>query len=278
MQSLSQIRALLAERGLRPRRRAGQHFLHDKNQLERLVEAAEIRPRDLVLEVGPGTGTLTEALVERGAEVVACEIDRELAAIIEDRFGSRVRLVCGDCLERSRLLNPEIGEALAGRPFKLVANLPFQVAGTLICAILINHPECPGQFVTIQREVADRLLAEPRTKAYGPLTVIVRSLAEVRQVAVLGPKCFWPVPKVTSAMCAIRPRPDHGIDAPEALARFASSLFSTRRKQLGGIIGPRVAAWPIGVTPDLRPEALSVEQIVALWRGVGEEGTEGPRD
>ncbi|MCZ6735981.1 MAG: 16S rRNA (adenine(1518)-N(6)/adenine(1519)-N(6))-dimethyltransferase, partial [Planctomycetota bacterium] len=102
MQTLSEIRAVLAERGIRPKHRLGQHFLHDKNQVNRLVHAAGVQPGDVVLEVGPGTGALTEALLDRGAEVIACEVDRNLAAIIADRFGPRVRLICGDCLLRHR--------------------------------------------------------------------------------------------------------------------------------------------------------------------------------
>ncbi|MHC4966559.1 MAG: 16S rRNA (adenine(1518)-N(6)/adenine(1519)-N(6))-dimethyltransferase RsmA [Planctomycetota bacterium] len=251
MQTLSEIRAILAERGLQPRPRLGQHFLHDKNQLRRLVEAAQVKPGDLVLEVGPGTGTLTEALLEAGAEVVACEIDAGLASVIADRLGGRVRLVEGDCLDRGRSLNPALIEALADRPFMLVANLPYQVASTLMGALLVRHPQCRGQFVTIQKEVADRLRARPSTK---------------RRIANVAPSCFWPQPKVTSSMFALRPRADHGLEDPAALSEFVTKLFAARRKQLGTILGRAASTWPEGVTADLRPEALTVEQIVALWK------------
>ncbi|MHC4219380.1 MAG: 16S rRNA (adenine(1518)-N(6)/adenine(1519)-N(6))-dimethyltransferase RsmA [Planctomycetota bacterium] len=194
MQTLSEIRAILAERGLQPRHRLGQHFLHDKNHLQRLVDAAGLGSGDLVLEIGPGTGTLTEALLEAGAEVVVCELDRGLASVIADRLGPRVRLIEGDCLHRGRGLNAEIVETLAGRDFKLVANLPYQVASTVIGALLVRHPECRGQFVTIQREVADRLRADPGTKEYGALTVVVRALAEVSRIANIAASCFWPEP------------------------------------------------------------------------------------
>ncbi len=269
MQTLSEIRSLLAERGLRPKQRLGQHFLHDGNHLRRLVEEAAVEPGEVVLEVGPGTGSLTEALLGRGAEVVACEIDGDLAEILDERLGDRVRLVRGDCLQRSRSLNPAVAEALGGRPFKLVANLPFQVASTLIGVLLIGHPECGGQFVTVQKEVADRLAAAPgtpATKAYGALSIIVQAFADVRRLAILPPTCFWPQPAVTSAMFALRPKDDRGIDDPAAFATFVTSLFTKRRKQLGTILGRSWDDWPPGVTPDLRPEALTVEQMVALWR------------
>ena len=268
MQTLSEIRALLAEHGLKPRRRLGQHFLHDKNLLGRLVAAAGISPGDLVVEVGPGTGTLTETLLEHGAEVVACEIDPGLAAIVRQRFGSRLELIDGDCLGRGRRLSEPLLRAVAGRSFRLVANLPFQVASTLIVTLLAHHQECHGQFVTIQQEVAQRLTASPGTKAYGALSIIVGTLADVAVIAPLPPACFWPRPKVASVMVAVTPRPQHGIDDPEDLASFTTALFGKRRKQLGTILG-REINWPDGVTPDLRPEAISVGQIIALWRIVG---------
>jgi len=124
--------------------------------------------------------------------------------------------------------------------------------------------------VTIQREVADRLLAQPKTKSYGPLTIIVQALARVRRIATLKPNSFWPPPKVTSAMIEILPHKGaaHGIEDRESFARFVTQLFTKRRKQLGTIFGRERAegGWPAAVTADLRPDALAVEQIIALWR------------
>jgi 16S rRNA (adenine1518-N6/adenine1519-N6)-dimethyltransferase len=265
VQSISEIRALLDERGLRPQRRFGQNFLHDQNQIRKLVEASGVGAGDLVLEVGPGTGTLTEALLDAGAEVIACEIDTGLADLVHDRLGSRITLVRGDCLERQRRIAPAILDPLGDRPFTLVANLPYQVASPLMAALLLDVPTCRGQFVTIQLEVAERLLAPPGAGAYGPLGIIVQALGTVRRLATVGPACFWPQPKVTSAMVEVRPRPDHGLDDPHAFARFITGLFGRRRKQLGTIFG-RDREWPAGVTADLRPERLTVDQLVALWR------------
>jgi 16S rRNA (adenine1518-N6/adenine1519-N6)-dimethyltransferase len=265
VQSLSEIRALLAERGLRPRKRFGQNFLHDKNLLGKLVEAAAVAPGDVVLEVGPGTGTLTEALLDAGAEVVVSEIDEDLADLIEDRLGERVTLVRGDCLPRQRTLAESIVAALGDRPFKLVANLPYQVASPLMTALLLDMPGCTGQYVTIQNEVADRLLAPPGGKTYGPLGIIVQALAEVARLAKLPASCFWPAPQVTSAMVSIVPRAAHGVEDPAAFARFVTELFGKRRKQLGTTFG-RDRAFPDGVTADQRPETLAIDQVVALWR------------
>ena len=280
MQTLSEIRALLYERGLHPKHRLGQIFLHDKNILIKLIEAADLQDGELVLEVGPGTGTLTEALVDAGAEILTCEIDSDIASIIEDRLSSRVRLIRGDCLDSHRRLSCEISSALGDRPFKLVANLPYQIASPLICTMLIDQPSCAGQYVTIQREVADRLLANTCTKEYGPLTIIVAALADVKRICTIKPSSFWPQPKVESAMVSILPAPSErgpGGEGSSALdttqqrrdfARFVTQLFTKRRKQLGTILG-RDCEWPTGVTADLRPEALPVERIVTLWQRFG---------
>jgi len=265
MQSISEIRAILDERGLSPRHRLGQNFLHDKNQLAKLVDAASITPGDVVLEVGPGTGTLTETLLDRGAIVIACELDRDLAGVIADRLGDRITLIVGDALQRSRQLNSEVLAAIANRPFKLVANLPYNIASPLMAGLLLEHPNCTGQFVTIQKEVADRLLAQPGTKSYGPLSVIVQSFGQVHRIATLKPASFWPQPKVTSAMVSIIPTSSHVVDDPQRYAAFVTGLFAKRRKQLGSIFG-RDRAWPEGITADLRPDALSVEQIIALYQ------------
>ena len=166
-QTLTEIREELAARGIRPKHKFGQNFLHDHNQLRKLLSAANVQPGELVLEVGPGTGTLTETLMDAGCEVVACELDRDMAEIVRSRNAHRmgaapgkVTIVEADCLDGKHALGAKALEALAGRPFVLVANLPYQAATPLMATLLERHPECRGQFVTIQREVGDRLMAK----------------------------------------------------------------------------------------------------------------------
>lgn len=264
MQSLREIRELLAARGLTPRHRFGQNFLHDHGKIVELVDAAKLQPGETVLEVGPGTGALTECLLEREVRVIAVEIDRDLAGLVRDRFGDRITLVEGDCLAKGRRLAPEVVSALDGSAFKLVANLPYQAASPLMASLLMHHPECSGQWVTIQKEVVDRLVAVPGTKAWGPLTAIVRAFATARRIAVLPPGCFWPAPKVTSAMAELQPCPqDARPGDPDGFARFVTKLLSQRRKQIGGILGHDVTA-SLEIEPQTRAETLSAEQLLAL--------------
>ncbi len=266
MQTLAEIKALLEARGLRPRHRFGQNFLIDHAHIARLVEAAGIGPGDLVLEVGPGTGTLTEALLARGAEVVACEIDRDLCGLLRERFGGRIDLHEGDCLDGKHELSASLLTRLAGRPFTLVANLPYSAASPLL-ANLAARSECRGCFVTVQREVAARLAASPGEGDYGPLSVAIGARFDVRRLADLPPGCFWPPPKVTSAMVAMRPRESPPLSPPElpAFGRFVQQVFGKRRKQLGTILG-RDAAALAGIDPQRRPESLTIDEWVRLHR------------
>lgn len=281
MQTLAQIREMLAVRGLAPRKALGQNFLIDKNLLGKLVAAADLPAEGAgaaagagpaVLEVGPGTGTLTEALLERGARVVACELDEGLADLLTERLPREIaahawpgtfQLVRGDALAGPREVNPRVVGALGAGAFKLVANLPYGAATPLILTLLIRHPACTAMAVTIQREVADRLLAGPGSKAYGTLGIVAQAMAEVERVAVLPRECFWPRPDVTSAMVRLRRRARALARDPGALAALCTRLFSKRRKQLGAILGPG-AALPPGVGATQRPEELTVEQLVAL--------------
>lgn len=274
-QTLTEIREELAARGIRPKHKFGQNFLHDHNQLRKLLAAAAPAPGELVLEVGPGTGTLTETMLDAGCEVVACELDRDMAEIVRmrnaHRLGKgagRVTLVEADCLDGKHALGAGLLEALGGRPFVLVANLPYQAATPLMATLLERHPECRGQFVTIQREVGDRLMAEAGSDAYGPISVTMTLLAEVEQIAVLAPGCFWPAPKVTSAMIAIRPRTGaRAADPWSDFSSFVQRVFGRRRKQLGAILG-RDAVLAAGFDPVRRPETLTPAEWIALWKSV----------
>ncbi|MBL9140621.1 MAG: 16S rRNA (adenine(1518)-N(6)/adenine(1519)-N(6))-dimethyltransferase [Phycisphaerae bacterium] len=300
MQTLTEIKALLAERGLRPKHALGQNYLHDHNQLRKLVAAAAVQRGDLVLEVGPGTGTLTETLLDVGARVVACELDRDMAAIVQDRNLARlcenpallsagqVHVIRGDCLDGKHALSAEVIAALdaagaggaadaggaaatdgsadtaARSTYRLVANLPYQAATPLMATLLESHPACIGQFVTVQREVADRMAAGAGSDAYGPLSVTMSLLAEVKVIATVPPGCFWPAPTVTSAMIAVQPRAERAVQPWAPFAQFVQRVFGQRRKQLGSMLG-RDAVAAAGFDPQRRPETLAPQEWVALY-------------
>ena len=265
-QRLGDIKALLAERGLRPKKSLGQNFLIEPTHIDRLIDRSGAAEGDLVLEVGPGTGAMTEALLERGCTVIACELDRHLAALIRDRLADRVNLIEGDCLHDKRTVHPTIDDALAGRPFRLVANLPYGAASPLMVALAQRSQQCLGQYVTIQREVAQRLRAEPNTRDYSELTVIVGAMCRVERVATLPPGCFWPSPKVSSEMIAIEPRRTPPVEGPEhaqRLGMLCRTLFTQRRKQIGAILGRDHPALD-GVDASRRPESFTFEELAAL--------------
>ncbi|MEO0512233.1 MAG: 16S rRNA (adenine(1518)-N(6)/adenine(1519)-N(6))-dimethyltransferase RsmA [Planctomycetota bacterium] len=280
MQTLAEIKQTLAERGLAPRKSLGQNFLIDHNLTNRLVDASGVAQNDLVLEVGPGTGVLTDALLARGARVVASELDRGLSDLLRERFeqNERFRLVEGDCLESKRQLSPGLAAALGDEPFTLVANLPYGAGTPLMVTLLADHAACRGQFVTVQREVADRLAASPGTKAYGSISILAALTCHAQRLATLPPACFWPRPEVTSAMIALTPRDDAmPREDRRHLLDTCQTLFASRRKQIGGVLRrltpptapetrgePSTELLPDGIDPTSRVETLTPAEILAI--------------
>ena len=248
-QTKHEIQALLSSVNASPRYRFGQNFMIDQNLVRIVADAGEIGPDDLVIEVGPGTGTLTEELLARAGRVTAVEIDRDLAAMLRTRFGAdaKFQLIEGDALAGKHKLNPELLSALmAGqRPaspcrqtITLVANLPYNIASPLVIELLIAGVDRLA--FTVQKEVADRLRAAPSTDAYGPLTVMVQMLAQVELLRTLPPRRSGPHRKLIQHLCACvatidsaRP-PLPSVDSstrfsPPAARRFASRW---RRRRL----------------------------------------------
>jgi 16S rRNA (adenine1518-N6/adenine1519-N6)-dimethyltransferase len=281
LQTLADIKLLLESAGLSPRKSLGQNFLIDKNLIGRLLDSAKLAPGELVLEVGPGTGTLTEGLLERGCRVVACELDRGLAEMLRTRVptlpipgaATNFTLIEGDCLGKHRSLNADAASALraGAQPFKLVANLPYAAATPLMLTLLINHPQCSLQAVTIQKEVAERIAAKPGTDAYGALSIVAQAMAEISTVATLPPECFWPRPDVTSAMVLVTRRANPLTADPAGLLDLCQRMFASRRKQIGTTLG-RSTVLPPGISADQRPEALTVEQFVQLQESLRSAG------
>lgn len=276
-QTLADIRRLLQRHALAPKHKWGQNFLHDQNHMQRIVEAAALKPGAAVLEVGAGTGALTEHLLEAGARVLAVEIDPAFQPILEDRlssFGERITLHIGDILADKRTLEPAVMQQLP-TPFTLIGNLPYNVASPLLSTLALDHPAMQRAVVMVQREVADRLTATPGNKQYGPLGILVQAMCEAKRISTLPASCFWPQPKVGSAVVSLERRGEPMTDDPPALARLVQTLFTKRRKQLGSILG-RNFAWPAEVNPTDRPEQLRVDQLVALSQMTrGDQGNGG---
>lgn len=282
-QTQSEIRSLLAGAGLAPQHRFGQNFLIDLNLMRKLMEAANVGADDVILEVGPGTGSLTEMLLESGARVVSVEIDRGLQQVLAARLADEPRftLIAGDALAGKHHLNPEIRAALhaqspgPGGARKLVANLPYQIATPLLVD-LVTAADLPRLAVlccTIQKEVGERLVAAPRSGAYGPVSILLQLLADVELIATLKPGAFWPRPKIDSVMVRITPHPPGLValrDIP-GLSRFVHAAFMQRRKMLRRIardwdVPDASAVFDAAeIDADARPEALSPEDWLRLY-------------
>ncbi|MAE66602.1 MAG: ribosomal RNA small subunit methyltransferase A [Phycisphaeraceae bacterium] len=266
-QTLNAIRQLLHDHDLRPKRRHGQNFLHDAHKMNDLVDAAQIKANELILEIGPGTGALSERLLDRGARLVAVEIDHDLAPILERTverpYGSMARVLFTDVLSSKHRIDPQVIDALGGEPFKLVANLPYNVASPLLMNLLIDHPGMTAAVITIQREVADRLMATEGNDSYGALSVVTRAMCVPRRISELAPTCFWPAPKVGSTTLHLARRDPPLTDDATALSDTARRLFAQRRKQLRSILGREVGL-PDSFDPTARPEQLSVAQFIEL--------------
>jgi 16S rRNA (adenine1518-N6/adenine1519-N6)-dimethyltransferase len=258
--SRQRLRALLDESGLAPRRDLGQNFVGDPNTVRRIAALARVGPGDRVVEIGAGLGSLTLALAETGAAVTAVEVDRRLAAVLRLVVDDRpdVTVVEGDAMtvDWQRLLAGHSG-------WVLVANLPYNVATPLVCDLLDHVPEIERMLVMVQREVAARLAASPRSKQYGAVSVKVRYWASARMVGVVPASVFVPRPNVESALVEIvrhTPPPTE----PGRLFPLVRAGFAHRRKMLRGALAG-VATTDQLVAAGIDPRARAEELDVADW-------------
>jgi 16S rRNA (adenine1518-N6/adenine1519-N6)-dimethyltransferase len=287
-QTLSYLRNLFEERGIKPRNKLGQNFLIDLNLLELLLRHAELTREDLALEVGSGTGGLTVRLADLAGAVVSVEIDSAFAALTDEAVRQRdhVALLHADALAGKNELNPAVLRAVADlaartgtRRVKLVSNLPYAVAVPVVSNLLLSEQPVERMVVTVQWEIAERLLAVPGTKDYGALAVLVQSLAEVELVRRLPPAVFWPRPLVDSAIVCIRPEEAkrRHVGDVHRFRTFLRDLYAHRRKNLRGALGSlpgrdlnkaevdrRLAE--LGLDGTTRAEALDREQHQRLCR------------
>ncbi|GAA4914382.1 16S rRNA (adenine1518-N6/adenine1519-N6)-dimethyltransferase [Actinomycetospora succinea] len=267
------VRALASELDLRPTKRLGQNFVHDANTVRRIVRLAGVGPDDVVLEVGPGLGSLTLPLLEAAAGVVAVEIDPVLAgrlpATAAERAPERdLRVVTGDAL---RLAADDLPRA----PDVLVANLPYNVAVPVVLHLLAVLPGLASGLVMVQSEVAERLAARPGEKAYGAPSVKLAWYADARRAGPVPRAVFWPVPGVDSGLVAFTRHARAAADVERAeVFAVVDAAFAQRRKSLraalAGWAGSAPAAETVlraaGVDPGARGEALDVDAFTAIAR------------
>lgn len=276
------VRELAAALGVKPTKQRGQNFVIDANTVRRIVRAAEVRPEDVVVEVGPGLGSLTLGLLETAERVVAVEIDPLLAQHLPTTVAARLperadrfALVHADALHVTELPGPP--------PTALVANLPYNVAVPVLLHMLETFPTIERTLVMVQSEVADRLAAKPGNKVYGVPSVKAAWYAEVRRAGAIGRNVFWPAPNVDSGLVSLtRREPPRTAASREEVFAVIDAAFAQRRKTLraalSGWAGSPAAAEEAlraaGIDPRLRGEALTVEQFAALAERRAPQGRE----
>jgi len=275
-----------------PRTRYGQNFLIDLNLVRLLADSAELGRRDLVLEVGTGTGSLTAMLAQRAGHVITVEVDNRLYQLASEELidAANVTMLQCDALKNKNRLSPMVTEAIdrhltdmPGGRLKLVANLPYNIATPLITNLLALERPPVLMVVTIQKELADRLAAAPSTKDYGALSVWVQSQCRVELVRQMSPSVFWPRPKVDSAIVRVRLVPERRAQIPhrDAFHQFARAMFFHRRKLLrrellsfakDRLDKPAVDRLmsDLGFPADARAEQLDVGQMLRLCEAVRE--------
>ena len=260
------VAELLRRYDVRPRRSLGQHFVIDPNTVVRVVRLAGVAPGQRIVEIGAGCGALTVALADAGARVLAVEIDdRLLGALEEVTAGRAVEVLHADATDLAAWAswlgagNPPAG---AGENWKLVANLPYNVATSLVLDVLDGLPQVTDMVVMVQREVAERLAAPPGHPAYGLPSLKVACWARAAVLGSVPPTVFWPRPRVSSALLAIRRLPEPAAGNVEELYRLARRAFGQRRKMLRsslrGVVEP-AAFGAAGVDPAARPGELTVD-------------------
>ncbi|MER0246248.1 16S rRNA (adenine(1518)-N(6)/adenine(1519)-N(6))-dimethyltransferase RsmA [Streptomyces sp. HSW2009] len=274
------VRELAAALGVRPTKQRGQNFVIDANTVRRIIRTAEVRPDDTVVEVGPGLGSLTLALLEAAEWVTAVEIDDVLAGALPTTVAARLphradhfALVHSDAMQVTELPGPP--------PSALVANLPYNVAVPVLLHMLATFPTIERTLVMVQAEVADRLAAPPGSKVYGVPSVKAAWYAEVKRAGSIGRNVFWPAPNVDSGLVSLvrRTEPVRTTATRRQVFAVVDAAFAQRRKTLraalagwaGSAAAAEAALVAAGVSPQARGESLTVEEFAAI----AEHGPQG---
>ena len=268
------VRELASQLGLRPTKQRGQNFVTDANTVRRIVAAAQVAEDDIVLEVGPGLGSLTLGLLQAATRVIAIEIDDLLAAQLPQTVAARLP----DRVNALTVINADAlrVDAVPEPPTAVVANLPYNVAVPVLLHLLATFDSWSRALIMVQAEVADRLVAKPGSKIYGVPSVKVAWYAAANRVGTVSPTVFWPVPNVESGLVAInrRPQPETTATREEVFA-VIDAAFGQRRKMLrsalAGLAGSSAAASAAVVTAGLDPKARGETLDVTDFARVAEQ-------
>lgn len=271
---LARTQATLRAHGLRPRRERGQNFLVDPEMRDRIVAAAGLYPGSLAVEIGPGTGVLTEAMLGAGASVLAVEFDRDLAQAVSERLGTNPHFT----LREADALEFDFAQALRDDPrrgrARVVANIPYSITTPLVLRLVTHRDVFEALFLTVQREVAERLTAAPGRKTYGSLTLACQYRAAVRSLFSVPRTAFHPVPEVESALVRfdLLDVPRVQVADPRHLFAVIRAAFAVRRKTLRNALCR--AGWSaqavdtglarVGMDPMRRGETLALEEFARL--------------
>lgn len=289
-QTLSYLMRRFGEAGIHPQTRHGQNFLIDLNLVELLVDSADLGPDDVVLEVGTGTGSLTAMMAERAAHVVSVEIDANMQQFASESLidFDNITLLNLDALKNKNRFDPQlmatIGELMAAAPnrrFKLAANLPYNIATPVVSNLLSTEITPVSMTVTIQKELAERMIAQPGTKDYSSLSVWIQCQCRAEIVRIMPPTVFWPRPKVDSAIIHLEVDQEMRSRIPDLgfFHSFVRAMFFHRRKFLRSellsafkhdLTKPDVDAIMAeqAIDPSERAERLDIGQFLALAEAV----------
>lgn len=269
--------AILQKYNFNFQKKFGQNFLIDSHVLDKIIQAADINQEDFVLEIGPGIGTMTQYLCRYAREVAAVEIDKNLIPILNETLSDyqNVEIIHKDILKTD--LIHLVQQKNSGKPIKIVANLPYYITTPIIMGLFENHVPAHSITVMVQKEVADRMQAEPGSKDYGALSLAVQYYARPQLVANVPPNCFMPRPNVGSAVIRLTKHqaPPVSVEDESLMFRIIRASFNQRRKTLanglnnaGNISASKEqiqkSILSLGVPANIRGEALTLEQFAAL--------------
>lgn len=277
--SPSTIRYIMEKYGFRFSKSLGQNFLIDASIVEQIIDGAEVGADDVVLEVGPGIGVMTQAMAKRAKKVVAVEIDKALLPVLDETLEDldNVEIVSGDVLKVD--LQQIIDEKLGGQAPKVIANLPYYVTTPIIMRFLEEQIPVTDIVVMVQKEVADRMVAGPGSKTYGALSVVVQYYAEPSKIVKAPPSVFMPQPGVESSVVRLKRRTSAPVElkAPELFFKTVRSAFMKRRKTLLNALSSgeldaskdevRQVLETCGIDPKRRGETLDMQEFASLANG-----------